>query len=237
MQKVIVIGATSGMGRGLAALYADKGSRVGIVGRRENLLRELYLQHTDRYIYKIGDVTHSSVNGLLDTLYQELDGLDLLIISAGAGEENMQLEYKLEEPAIYTNVVGFTNIIDWGYKIFEKQGKGHLVVISSIAGIRGSGGAPAYNASKAYQINYTEGLRQKAFKQRLPIAITDVRPGFVDTAMAKGDGLFWVAPLDKAVRQIYQAILKKKKIVYVSKRWRYVALLLRLIPTSVYCRM
>ena len=64
-----------------------------------------------------------------------------------------------------------------------------------------------------------------------------VRPGFVDTAMAKGEGLFWITPLDKAVQQIYRAILRRKKVAYVSKRWKYVALLLRMIPASIYCKM
>ena len=70
-----------------------------------------------------------------------------------------------------------------------------------------------------------------------PIYITDVRPGFVDTAMAKGEGLFWITPLDKAVQQIYRAILRRRKVAYVSKRWKYVALLLRMIPASIYCKM
>jgi short-subunit dehydrogenase len=111
------------------------------------------------------------------------------------------------------------------------------VVISSIGGIRGSRQAPAYNASKAYQINYAEGLRQKAAKLKMPIFITDIRPGLVDTKMAKGEGLFWVMPLEKAVDQMYKAIVNKRKVVYVTKRWRLIALLLKLISRGVYKRM
>lgn len=100
-----------------------------------------------------------------------------------------------------------------------------------------SGIAPAYNASKAYQINYMEGLRQKATKSPYSIYTTDIRPGFVDTAMAKGEGLFWVTPVDKAVKQIKKAISKKKKVAFISKRWRYVTILFRLLPSAIYCRM
>tara|TARA_B110000259_G_scaffold62083_1_gene73496 strand:+ start:2861 stop:3178 length:318 start_codon:yes stop_codon:yes gene_type:complete len=95
------------------------------------------------------------------------------------------------------NVNAFTEIVDWTFNYFKKQEKGHLVAISSIAGIRGSGIAPAYNASKAYQINYLEGLRQRATKTKHLIYVTDIRPRLVDTEMAKGEGLFWVAPLKK----------------------------------------
>ena len=106
-----------------------------------------------------------------------------------------------------------------------------------MGGLRGNGISPAYNASKAYQINYLEGIRQKVTKLRLPIFVTDVRPGFVDTDMAKGDGLFWVAPVEKAGKQIFHAIQKKKRIVYVTKRWKLIAQILKIIPSSLYCKI
>lgn len=238
MKKVIIIGATSGIGRGLAELFVSNGATVGIIGRRESLLKEIHSQNEEKYIYKVGDITNTNdIKEVLNELYTELGGLDLFIISAGTGDLNPQLDYHLEEPAINTNVLGFTSVLNWGYKIFETQKRGHLVTISSLAGIRGSGIAPAYNASKSYQMNYVEGLKQKTSKLHLPIYITDVRPGFVDTAMAKGEGLFWVVPIDKAVRQIYKGIAKKEKTIYVSKRWKIVAMLLRIIPSAIYCRM
>ena len=116
---------------------------------------------------------------------------------------------------------------------FKKQGHGHLVNISSVAGIRGNGLAPSYNSSKAYQINYLEGLRLNASKSNSSIHVTDVRPGFIDTAMAKGDSLFWVSPVEKAAEQIYAAIKRKKKLVYISKRWRLISYILKAIPYSI----
>jgi short-subunit dehydrogenase len=85
------------------------------------------------------------------------------------------------------------------------KGSGHLVGISSIAALRGDRESPAYNASKAFESNYLKELRQKVRNSRLSIIITDVKPGFVDTAMAKGDGIFWAAPVEKAAVQIYNA--------------------------------
>ena len=112
---------------------------------------------------------------------------------------------------------------------FKNQGVGHLVNFSSIAGLRGNGDAPAYFASKAFQINYLEGLRLNAYKSGQTIYVTDVRPGFVDTAMALGDGQFWVAPVEKAAKQIFTAIQRKKKVVYVTKRWKLIGILLKII--------
>lgn len=238
MQKIIVIGATSGIGRGLAEIYTTEDCTVGIIGRREDLLKEIYSQNKEKIIYEVTDVTDVTTTiETLNSLCKKLQGLDVLIVSAGTGELNPNLEYHLEEPTIKTNVIGFTNIVDWGYNLFKKQCKGHIVTISSIGGIRGNSVAPAYNASKSYQMNYIEGLRQKAHKQHLPIYFTDVRPGFVDTAMAKGEGLFWVMPVNKAVNRIYRAIKKKRKIVYISTKWKFIALLLKIIPQSIYCKM
>ena len=238
MKKIIIIGATSGIGRGLAEQYACEDCLIGITGRRENLLKEICAQDKDKRFYQVCDITHTETTiSSLETLVQEMGGMDMLIISAGTGELNPQLSYQLEEPTLRTNVEGFTNIADWGFRYFEQQKGGHLITISSVGGTRGSGVAPAYNASKAYQINYMEGLRQKAAKLPFPIYTTDIRPGFVDTAMAKGEGLFWVTPVDKAVKQIKRAISKKKKIAFISRRWRYVAELFRLIPSALYCRM
>lgn len=100
----------------------------------------------------------------LKELSGELGGLDLFIISAGMGELNEMLDFELEQRTIDTNIYGFTYIADWAFHFFQKQESGHLVGITSVAGIRGNRVAPAYNASKAYQINYLEGFRQKANK-------------------------------------------------------------------------
>lgn len=238
MEKIIIIGATSGIGRGLAEQYAKEDCLVGITGRRENLLKEVCAQDKKKLFYKVCDITYTETAiSSLEMLVQELGGMDLLIICAGTGELNPELSYHIEEPTLLTNVIGFTNIADWGFQYFEQQKSGHIVTISSVGGIRGSDISPAYNATKAYQINYMEGLRQKATKSPYPILTTDIRPGFVDTAMAKGEGLFWVTPIDKAVKQIKKAITQKKKVAYISKRWKYVAVLFRLIPSAIYCRM
>jgi short-subunit dehydrogenase len=237
MKKAIIIGATSGIGKGLAELFAANNYKVGITGRRKELLLELKDENPDAYLTKVLDVTNTrAAIQQLEELIDELGGLDLLVISSGIGEINEALDFEIENKTIDTNIVGFTCIADWTFNYFEKQQSGHLVVISSIGGIRGNHQAPAYNASKAYQINYTEGLRQKAAKLKMPIYITDIRPGLVDTKMAKGEGLFWVMPLEKAVNQIYKAIIRKKKVVYVTKRWHLIAMILKIAPRWIYDR-
>lgn len=238
MNKIIIVGASSGIGKELARLYADTDAKIGLIGRREDKLKELSLSNPKKYIYKVCDVSNTERAAVcMKELTDELGGLDLVIISAGTGDLNDALDYRLEETTILTNILGWTRIMDWTYLHFQNQGHGHLVNISSVGGIRGDGTAPAYNASKSYQINYTEGIRKKAAKLQLPLFITDVRPGFVDTSMAKGDGLFWVASVKKAARQIFRAVQQRRKVVYVTKRWRLIAEVLKLMPTWLYCKI
>jgi short-subunit dehydrogenase len=238
MKKAIIIGATSGIGKGLAQKLANENYVVGITGRRSELLNELKSQNPNVFHPKTFDIIDTKkIVENLENLTKELGGLDLLIISSGTGDLNENLDYEIEKRTIETNITGFTCIANWAFNYFEDQKAGHLVAITSVGGLRGSRIAPAYNSSKAYQINYLEGLRQKAQKLKKPIFVTDIRPGFVDTAMAKGEGQFWVASVEKATSQIYNAIKRKKKIAYITKRWRFIGIILKRIPRQVYDRM
>lgn len=172
----------------------------------------------------------------LKALVDELGGLDLLVLSSGIGERNNRLDYEIEQAIVQTNVVGYTCIIDWAFNLFAAKKSGHLVGISSIAGLRGGQVGPAYGATKAYQINYLEALRLRSARKKLGVTVTDIRPGFVDTAIIGGGKVFWMASTDKAGLQIYRAIKKKCKVAYITRRWILVAWLLKLVPRFIYDR-
>ena len=238
MKKAIIIGATSGIGKALAKTLINDNYNVGVTGRRTELLNELKAENTEKYYIQTLDVadTERAIEAI-EKLVEKLGGLDLLIISSGTGDINKTLDFQIEKRTIDVNVTGFTSIADWTFNFFEKQKYGHLVVISSVAGLRGEWQAPSYNATKAYQINYAEALRKKAKKVKSQIFVTDIRPGFVNTDMAKGEGLFWVANVDKAVKQIYSAIRQKKRVAYITKRWCFVAMILKRLPNFIYDKM
>jgi len=238
MKKVIIIGATSGIGRELAKIYSSKGYKIGITGRRENLLIELMEESPDSFIIRPFDISNPRENGKnLEELIRALGGLDLIVINSGVGYPNEELDFKIEYDTFETNIFGVAEIAVWSFNYFRKQGFGHIAFVSSIAGMRGGRFNPAYSASKAFQINYCEGLRVKANKSKLPIYVTDIRPGFVDTAMAKSPNKFWVAPPQKAAKQIYSALKRKKKIAYITKRWIIVAYILKLLPKWIFDRI
>jgi short-subunit dehydrogenase len=229
-QKVIIVGATSGIGRKMAEFYIEKGHTVGVTGRRLELLHQIKQQFPQQIEYECFDVTENGNISHIQRLVDKLGGLDILVISAGNGEVSKELSWEIDKKTVDTNVNGFVEIANWAFNYFIKQGHGRLATISSIAAARGNSWAPAYNASKAFQSNYFEGLAIKAKRMKKDVAIICIEPGFVKTKMAKGEKLFWVVPVEKAARQIINAIQKKRRKVYISRRWWIIAKLFRWMP-------
>lgn len=231
--KIFIFGATSGIGKELAKLFVADGHKVAIIGRRLDKLKELRQKNQDKYFIKQHDVTDiSSSKTIFNELVVAMGGLDTVIYCSGIGELNKELSWKKEFPTIKTNIIGAAKVLGQSYKYFQEMGRGHIVGISSIASLRGSGHAPAYSASKAFLSNYLESLWLKAKKNKHNITVTDIVPGYVDTDMAKGD-TFWMASAPKAAKQIYSAIRKKKRRAYITRRWLLIAVLLKFIPIQI----
>lgn len=236
--NILIIGATSGIGRALCDKYAAQHHKIAIVGRRELLLKDLsanYPESVTAYKADISDVIE--FKQVLDKIFDGMKTIDLVYLCAGIGELNPSLNYELEKAVIQTNVVGWTAAVDAVFNYFYLQKYGHLAVISSVGGLRGEPASPSYSASKAYQMNYAEALRKKAIKEKLPIYITDIRPGLVDTRMAKGEGLFWVMPTEKVASQIARAINRRQKVTVVTRRWKVIHFIMKRLPNWLYDRL
>ena len=235
MKKAIIIGASSGIGKELTKIFASHGCEVGIAARRTDLLNELVAEIPTKIYTATIDIKNTDIAiQSLEKLIKDVGDVDIIIISSGIGHINPSLDWSKEKETIETNVSGFTAMAGVAMHYFIQKRSGHLVGISSIASIRGDNAGPAYSASKAFMSNYLEGLRKKVAKEKIDITITDIQPGFVDTAMSKGDGLFWVASPQKAAKQIYQVIQQKKKKAYITKRWAIIAWLLKIMPDFIY---
>ena len=234
MKKVIIIGATSGIGRELAKLYAQNNWLVGITGRRKPLLDSLQEAFPNNIVRECFDVTKDDNIKHMQFLLQQLGGLDLLIYNSGIGEPSKKLDLTIDVNTTKTNVLGFIEIVNFAFNYFEKEGKGHIAAISSIASIRGNSLAPAYSASKAFMSNYMEGLYIRTSKIKLPIYTTDIQPGFVKANMAKSEAMFWVAPVEKAAAQIFIAIQNKKRRAYITRRWWLIAKIMKWLPMFIY---
>ena len=233
-KKIIIVGATSGIGKELARIYAERGAVLGLTGRRRNLLEEVQSEHPGKIHIASFDVRGEQNISTLKSLIDEMGGLDLLIYNSGFGDPSKTLEWELDKVTYETNVKGFIEIANFAFNFFVNQGHGHFAATSSIASIRGNSWAPAYSASKAFQSVYLEGLHMKSKKMKANVFITDIEPGFVDTKMAKGNGQFWVAPVKKAASQIVRAIDKRRSKAYITKRWWLIAQLMKWAPGWLY---
>ena len=234
-KKAIIIGASSGIGKGISLELLQKGYTIGISARRRERLEEIKKLDPKNVLIKEFDSSTEKNEELINFFIEKPNGVDLIIYCSGIGIINKELEYSVEKKVNNLNVSGFTQVVDYAFNYFLKRGRGHIVNISSVASEIGNGISPSYNASKAYQANYLQGLRFKAFRMKIPIFLTDVRPGFVDTDILMGnkDKLFWVAPLDKACKQIIIAIERKRKIIYITKRWKIISLLIKILPERI----
>ena len=237
-KKVIIIGATSGIGREVALIYIAQGWKVGVAGRREAELEALRGAYPEQVSAQVLDVTHEDAPEKLQALIEQVGGMDVFLLSSGIGKQNYTLETELELATAATNVDGFIRMTNAAYHYFEKQGHGHLAVISSIAGTKGLGAAAAYSATKGFQNIYMDALDQLARMQKLNIRFTDIRPGFVATPLltsSKKYPMLMDAPV--VALDIVSAIEKKKRVAIIDWKFRLLVGFWRLIPKWIWLRL
>jgi short-subunit dehydrogenase len=218
----------------MAEQYAKEGHRVCISARRTVLLKQIQQQFPQLVEYETFDVTGTENVFKLETMVEKLGGMDILVYSAGYGNPSRGLDWAIDQKTINTNIYGFTEIVNWAFNYFVKQGYGQIADISSVAATRGGSHAPAYNASKSFQSNYLEGIAIKAKKLKKDISVTCIEPGFVDTKFSKAEKLFWLIPVEKAARQMIRAIEKRRRRVYISRRWWLIAKVMKWSPFWLY---
>jgi len=178
MKRIVIMGATSGIGLETAKRCIAAGWRVGAAGRRSEELERLRGLAPQQVETEAIDVTDDAAPAALERLIERLGGMDVYLHVAGVGSQNPQLDPTVELHTVRTNVEGFTRMTTAAYGYFAAHGGGRIAVVSSIAGTRGLGVAAAYSASKRFQNTYIDSLAQLARMQGSKIRFTDIRPGF-----------------------------------------------------------
>ena len=238
MQKAIIIGATSGIGQEVARILVQQGWHIGIAGRREEALHALQATAPDRIVTEQLDVTEEKATLHLHNRILELGGIDLFFLSSGVGHQNRDLQPDIELNTARTNVEGFTRMVTAAFNYFKEKGSGHIAVISSIAGTKGLGVAPAYSATKRFQNTYIDALEQLSYLQKLNIRFTDIRPGFVATDLLN-DGKHYPLLMDaaKVGRHIAWSLERKQRIVVIDWRYRILVFFWKMIPRWMWKRL
>lgn len=238
MKRAVIIGATSGIGQEVARLLLKEGWKVGVAGRRLPALEVLRNEYPDRVEIQALDVTQEDAAEKLQTLIRQLGGMDLFLLSSGIGYQNPELKMEVELNTARTNVEGFVRMVDTAFAYFKEKGGGHLAVISSIAGTKGLGVAPAYSATKRFQNIYIDALEQLACMQKLPVHFTDIRPGFVATDLLNdGRNYPLLMKTEGVARCILKALKRKKRIAVIDHRYRILVFFWNMIPRWLWKRL
>ena len=236
-KRIIIIGATSGIGYEVAKIYCQKGWRIGIAGRRLPLLEQLRSDAPEQIETEQIDVTQADAPEKLTALIRKVGGMDLFLLSSGIGSQNRELDPAIELATVETNTLGFTRMVTAAFNYFKENGGGHLAVISSIAGTKGLGAAPAYSATKRYQNMYIDTLDQLTHIEKLPIRFTDIRPGFVQTALLKKRKYPLLMLPDYAAQRIVRALERKKRVAIIDWKYEILVFFWRLIPNFIWRKL
>lgn len=237
-KRAVIMGATSGIGYEVARLLLANGWTLGLAGRREENLKKLQAEAPERVYIKAIDIKDSNADKLLLSLIDDMGGIDMYFHSSGIGYQNAKLDADIELNTLETNGTGFTRMIGTAFRYFREKGYGHIAVISSIAGTKGLGIAPAYSATKRFQNTYIDALEQLSVMQKLNIRFTDIRPGFVATNLLNdGKNYPMLMQTGKVARQIVKALNRKKRVAVIDWKYSILVFFWKLIPRCIWKRM
>lgn len=241
MKRIVIIGASSGLGRKIALDFARIGWKVGIAARRADRLEDIRSQYPDNIECQTIDVSAPDATERFYALIERLGGMDYMLYSAGTGWQIPDLDEVRTTQTLDANVLGFTRIINAAYLYYKQTTSGHtghIAAITSVGGVKGMGISAAYSASKRYQWTYLQALRQLAAMQGVNVTITDIRPGFVDTALLEGARRYPMEmTVDYAAPRIEIAILSARRVATVDLRWAVLAGLWSLLPDCLWERL
>ncbi len=238
MKTAIIVGATSGNGFEVGKILLAEGWKLGLAGRRVELLEPLRQQYPDRVVTECIDVMQPSAVEKWNALAEKLGGVDLYLHSSGVGWYNPELDPEKEIRTAQTNGEGFVRMMTTAYNYFKtNKRRGHIAAISSIAGTKGLGPAAAYSATKKMQHAYLQALVQNARADKMRLTVTDIRPGFVSTAFIAGAKFPMQMKAERVAQDIVKALKQRKRIVTIDWRYRLLVAIWKLIPRCIWERI
>jgi short-subunit dehydrogenase len=247
-QRILITGASAGLGEGMARRFAAMGRDLALAPRREGRLDalrgELLAAHPGLRVETAAlDIDDpEAVAAVVPELAARLGGIDRFVANAGIGSGTPIGSGRPgpNRQVLLTNVLGTHACCEAAVQLFRAQGAGHLVVVSSVAGVRGMGRtATAYATSKAADAVLAEGIRAELLRERATrrIAVTTLHPGFIATDLNAGRRAPFTADLDTGVDALVAAIEREPVRAYVPEwPWRAVAALMRVLPLPVLAR-
>ncbi len=251
MKRIVIVGATDGIGLALARIYLEHDWQVAVVGRVEErtatVVADLQTEFPSRQILSaVSDVRERAhIEGTFRALVEEMGGLELIVFCAGTYHSDRHMtESSSPHPAppsteseldtFDVNLLGAVAFVGAAIRHFLDAGAGHVAVLGSIAGERGRAGNPSYCASKAGVDAYLEGWRARLHGSG--IRVTTVKPGFVRTKMLGKGSAPGAISTDDAARRIKKGLDRGRDVFFVPQWWGLVGWVLRALPRPIFKR-
>jgi len=239
---VLILGATSAIARATASVFAARGDALYLASRDEQELQriaaDLRLRHGVEVHYGLFDAeatdTHDEFFSSVVAVMPSLSGV---VLAFGyLGDQQAARDFRMGAKVIACNFTGAVSILSHCANYFEKLQRGFIIGIASVAGDRGRQSNYVYGAAKGALSLYLQGLRNRLHASG--VRVMTIKPGFVDTAMTYGmPGLFLVASPQSIGERIVAALGKSPDVVYLPWFWRYIMLIIKHIPESIFKRM
>jgi short-subunit dehydrogenase len=239
--RVVITGASSGLGRALAAEYAKRGATLGLIARRAELLRDLVAElKVPTAVYALDVRDAAGLARSADDFRTRFGSPDVVIgnagVSVGTSTERSE-DHAVFQEVLEVNVMGLVNTFVAFLPAMRAARSGTLVGIASVAGFRGVPGSGAYSASKAAAIVYLESLRVEL--RGSGVAVVTISPGFIATPMTEHNPypMPFIIPANEAARRMADAIALRKRHVVIPWQMGIVGGVLKLLPCALYDRM
>lgn len=240
MKRIVIMGASSGIGHAAAKAYLAKGHRVALAARNLDILQQLKEEYPDRTEIARIDVNDTEAPRQLNELIRRLGGMDLYFHISGIGYENPSLDPNREAEVITTNTAGLARMVATAFDYFRDNGirGGQIATVTSVAGTNGIGELAAYSASKKGAQTYLVALEQLAHNLHLDISFTDIRPGWIATPLLiPGRKYPMLMTLDQAMPKILRAVEQRKRVAVIGWRWKLLVALWRMLPNALWIRI
>jgi short-subunit dehydrogenase len=240
---ILITGASSGIGAALAEEMAQRGMAVGLVARREGALITLCKKIQDAggiAAWATGDVTDlESIGGAVQQLESQLGPTEILVANAGISARSLTANPDLNsiQQVMNVNFYGAIHSAKAVLSGMRERKRGHLVVVSSVAGFRGLPKSAAYSSSKAAITSYWESQRVELAGEG--IACTSINPGYIKTPLTDKNThpMPFIISAEKAAKIMANGILARRKVITFPWRMRVVMGLVRILPVWLYDRI
>ena len=241
-KNIVVIGATSAIAHAFCREYAIQGARFFLVARSSEKLETISSDLKGRGANEVDSLTRDfskpeDSNSIAEQAEKKLGSIDLLVVAHGNLPDQIACQQNSTDlrQALEINFLSTAAVLHDFAKVFEKQRKGTIVAISSVAGDRGRQSNYVYGAAKGALSVFLSGLRHRLFPAG--VTVVDIRPGFVDTPMTSHfpKGPLWAKP-EQIAQGMIKAVEKKRAVVYLPWFWTFIMLVIRSVPNFIFLR-